>query len=219
MKNLKTFLTTKKFYKNVEKIYALIGADPAIGKAGWALVFRVVLPDHQYQDYVVEAGTIEPNSKDYLSNKLHFLMSMFEYRIFEIREAIHRHNLKELKTVPQIEFLGGGLEVPGYLKGGMARINRDLVQRDAITAMRLAYKKQNTFIVGDDDDEPIRPNQVHALAGVAGKKDTDDFNKKQAVFEWLQQNTIIIPELDKAGDASDAAGIAIVGLNKMLGAK
>lgn len=214
---LKEFLATRSYTKGVSKISACIGADPSIGSAGWALVLRCQLPISGYTDYVVSCGTYKSSTAQSLTDRIFMLKELFGGFVTDVQYQIIMHNDKNLVTIPQIQPVFGALEVPAYLKGGKQRLNRDLVQRDSITAMRLAFREKGLFIVGDDDESPVRPNQVHDLAGVAKVKDTKEWTKKSEVKKWLRSNTAVLvdDELFDNDDVSDATGIAVVGLNKM----
>lgn len=204
LSNLKTILATKSYSKN-GPLTAIIGADPAISCTGWALVLH-----HRDFGYIVtDSGVIQPSGIS-TSVRLFELFKCFSNVVYDIKLQIRKHNDKNLKSMPSIHLLCGSLEVPAYFGGGKLRITRDMTQREAIAAVRLGFVENDVFITGDDDDKPVRPNQVHSLTG-ASKQD----DKKQIVQDWLHKNTKVLCDFE-THDASDAAAIAIVGFKKDL---
>lgn len=195
---------------------ATIGVDPSIGHTGWALaVCPVSNPSNIHileSDVFCDVGGSNSNRLGYLYR------SMFEIT-YQVKSQILAHNRTVKKVFKPVELLGAGLEIPAYHGGGNLRFSRDMTLREAIGATRAALNLNGLYIVGDHKicdkknpkgkEKPIRPGTVHALAGAFKSE-----NKKEDVRNWVLEHAKVWTTFESF-DASDAAAIAIIALEKI----
>lgn len=185
---------------------AFIGADPAIGQAGLALVLRDLVTQ---QFYIHTTNTIKTKSSDSNTKRLDFVYCE-TCRIVENYLSI----INTLKGGVDIKNVVGGLEVPAIISSGFGnretakfRISRDLTQREAVAMMRLALYHTKIDVIGQEDEKPIRPNQVHAILS---KEHHITGDKKEDIRNLLKKECKLINTELKTLDESDASAIAIV---------
>lgn len=210
---------SEKTSKLVPPLKAVFGIDPASGRTGWSLL----VVDGNQTLHVVRTGVIKPSDKLEQNQQLFHIYSEIFQVLSDVVGFLYENG---------IELIGYSVEVPAVLLGGRQRISRDIVQIQAIGAIRAAmggsvYKE----II-------VRPNQVHSQAGANStnyfKQIRADLKekgyksekiqaevkkiKKNMVKEWVVKNCILYNSM-KTFDESDAIIIAIIGYHALTNTK
>lgn len=177
---------------------AIIGVDPSITCTGLSLI----LIDNNKKFHYKDSLLIKPKKTLNNSKRLSYLYETMYDTVEEWKSKF---------DIPVI----AGIEVPAvFLKQN--RFSRDLTQRDSCTVCKLALTQLDIFCIGDEDNKPIRPNQIHAFGGVNKKGFGDGLEakeksnlKKQGVLDKIKK-VCLNTEGIESFDISDSIACAIV---------